>query len=175
MNKAELSLVVGLLFLILGKITAGGLGVFYLVLGIAAVLYFVGIEALAAWMKYQQKNKPPFAMNAQIYFETQEERTAFTDKLNGLIQEVRREKDATNGLNTEQLAEVGLDADGQPVVIPENSRIHKHSSTRPNKRSQVVSMYKRGVSIQQIQKSFGHKNTSTIYRYLRDAKVRLRG
>lgn len=111
MNRAEYILVVGLLLGILSKVSTAGVAFVFGLLSVVAVAYALLAEGLTWWKNRQDAKQPPFALQTQLFFQSDEERAQFADRMKTLIQDMRREQDATNGLSAEQLDKMKAEQD----------------------------------------------------------------
>lgn len=219
MNRAEYVLVLGLLLGILSKVSAGKAAFFFGLLCVVAVAYALLVEAINVWRNRQAAKNPPFALQTQLFFPTNDERNEFADRMKTLIQDMRREKDPKNGLTEAQLD--GMAAEQQSDTPSEEAQRYygpaesaqaeapveesvpntedapideeiqsngSHDDTEPSVKKPRKVQAKKGAaqkevkrryktdkqSIEQIAAEMGYTDLSTVYRYLKDAGIKLR-
>lgn len=103
MTRPQFTFLATLILAVLTTTTEGASGFFGLVTG-AFFLYWLWLEGSALYRRYKDETTPPYGLDMRMSFNTQEERSEFTDAVNELLISKRREEDPTNGLTEEQLA-----------------------------------------------------------------------
>lgn len=199
MNKQEYSFVIGLLAGILSKVTDGGFHGLYAFFSIVFIVYAVIVEVATLVEQWQASRRAPFGMNMAVHFDTPDERSTFATRVNDVLSDMRREKDATNGLTEDQLADAGLDAQGQkelpkelpsdpapsdlvaPHILPSdvntatpNTHVRKQRVDAKAARKEAVKLYRSGLDVPQVADQMGYADATNVYRYLKAAGVKLR-
>lgn len=209
MSKPEYIVLLVLFMAVLSRLTEGGAQLFFNIATSILVVYWLVIEAVAFWQKRKAESQPPFALQTQLYFETEDQREKFAQSMHELIKEQRKEEDPTNGLNEDQLDEMkaeqespklseegkrffGSDGESEPALesvdspapTPEvpaekTTRRYRFSDIHQGRglaaRKEILRRYRvEKQNVPQIASEMGYADNTTVFKYLREAGVKLR-